>query len=88
MDETVTVRAMGLMRVISGSIEILAALLIWRMARVETAIQINAALGLVGPAFFISVTLLGIAGLTDKLSVTKLLMIVAGVILIFLGGRK
>lgn len=88
VDETVTVRAMGIMRVISGSIEIAAALLIWRMARVETAIQINAALGLVGPAFFISVTLLGIAGLTDKLSVTKLLMIVAGVVLIFLGGRK
>lgn len=88
MDETVTVRAMGIMRVISGSIEIAAALLIWRMARVETAIQINAALGLVGPVFFISVTLLGIAGLTDKLSVTKLLMIVAGVVLIFLGGRK
>lgn len=88
MDESVTVRAMAAMRFISGSIEVLAAVLILRWARVDTAIQINAALGLVGPAFFIAVTLLGIAGLTEKLSLTKLLMIVGGVALVFFGGRK
>ncbi len=50
--------------------------------------QINAALGLVGPAVFIGVTVLGVAGLTGKVSATKLLMIVVGVTLVFLGGRK
>lgn len=88
MEESITVRAMGIMRIVSGAIELAAAFLMLRLARVETAVQINAALGLVGPAIFISVTALGIAGLSDKISVTKLLMIAAGVVLIFLGGRK
>lgn len=88
MDESVTVRAMGLMRIVSGLIEVAAAVLILRFARLETAMQINAALGLVGPAVFIGVTVLGVAGLTGKVSATKLLMIVVGVTLVFLGGRK
>lgn len=88
VEESITVRAMGIMRIVSGAIELAAAFLMLRLARVETAVQINAALGLVGPAIFISVTALGIAGLSDKISVTKLLMIAAGVVLIFLGGRK
>jgi Protein of unknown function (DUF2619). len=88
VDESAVVRAMAAMRFVSGSIEILAALLILRLARVETAVQINAALGLVGPAFFIAVTFLGIAGLSGKLPPAKLLLIAAGVALVFLGGRR
>lgn len=79
---------MGIMRFVSATIELGAAFLIMRLARVDAAIQINAALGLVGPAIFISVTLLGIAGLSGKISVTKLLMIAGGVVLVLLGSRK
>ena len=45
--------------------------------------------GLVGPAFFIAVTFLWyIAGLSGKLPPAKLLLIAAGVALVFLGGRR
>lgn len=88
MDELATVRAMGIMRFLSAAMELGAAFLIMRIARVDAAIQINALLGLVGPAIFISVTLLGVAGLSGKVSVLKLLMIAAGVVLILLGGRR
>lgn len=88
MDEWATVRVMGIMRFISAAMELAAAFLIMRIARIDTAIQLNAVLGLVGPAIFVSVTLLGVAGLSGKISVPKLLMIAAGVVLVLLGGRR
>lgn len=78
---------MAFIRFASSMMEFCAAMLMLHMARVDAAVKINAVLGLVGPAIFISITVLGIAGLADQLSVTKLLLVVTGVVLIFLGTR-
>lgn len=78
---------MAFIRFASSMMEFCAALFMLHFARVEAAVNINAALGLVGPIIFLSITALGIAGLAGKLSIGKLLLVVAGVGLIFIGTR-
>lgn len=77
--------AMGAVRILSGSIEIIAALLMFHFKTVEAAFKINAILALVGPTALIVVTSLGLIGLADQLPITKFLLIFMGVFLIFFG---
>jgi len=79
---------MAIMRVLSGSVELLAAWLMWRAGRVESALQINAALGVFGPTVLILVTALGIAGLAGRMPPAKLILIGCGALLILLGARR
>lgn len=88
MNESVTVKAMAFIRFASSMMEFCAALFMLHFARVETAVTINAALGLVGPLIFLSITALGIAGLAGKVSFAKLALIVVGIVLIFIGTRS
>lgn len=85
--EPATVKAMAFIRFASSMMEFCAALFMLHFARVDTAVNINAALGLVGPVIFISITALGVAGLAGQVSPAKLLLVVAGVVLIFIGTR-
>lgn len=87
-DTSKIVWSMAAFRLLSGSVEILAALLILRHQSVQTAFQINALLGLVGPAVLIIVSLLGIVGLAGKVPYSKIALIVAGVLLILYASRK
>lgn len=82
------VLSMALLRVLSGSIELLAAFLIYRFNNVEKALLINSSLAFVGPLVFIGVTTLGLIGITDKLSFTKLAWIAAGLTFLFIGILK
>lgn len=82
------VAGMALMRLISASIEITAALFMLRLAKIEVALRINATLGLVGPMVMIGVTTLGLVGLAGQLSYGKLFFIVLGVGLILYGVRN
>jgi hypothetical protein len=52
----------------------------------ETAVSIDAALGLFGPSIFLLVSLAGLFGLAAKLPLAKLLLIGGGVGLVFLGA--
>jgi len=79
---------MGILRLLSGTIEITAACLIIYFNRVETALKINALLAIVGPTVLILVTTLGLIGISDKVSLLKMVTILTGVILIFLGLNK
>lgn len=79
--------SMALLRTISGLIEITAALLILRLHRVETALRINALLGLVGPVIFLLVSVLGLIAVTVKLSPYKIGLVVIGIILVLLGTK-
>jgi len=88
MDTQLPVRGMASLRIVSGSVELLAALLMWRLGRVESALQINAALGLFGPTVMLLVTLIGIASLAGDVPVHRLALIGAGALLIFLGARS
>lgn len=87
MEEPQLLRAMGWLRIVSGSIEIAAALLIWRSFRVEQAVRINAALGLAGPIFFLVVSALGLAGLAGRISLIRVCFVLAGLGLVFAGTR-
>ncbi|MDA8235379.1 MAG: YqhV family protein [Clostridia bacterium] len=80
--------AMALMRVLSGFIELTAAMLMLKFDRIETAVKINAALALVGPVVMIIVTTIGLVGLAGKVSPVRVAMILTGVTLIFAGMRK
>jgi len=79
---------MGLLRMLSATIELTAALLIIYFNKVETALKINALLAIVGPTIMILVTTLGLIGISDKVSPLKMLTILTGVILIFIGLNK
>jgi len=86
MDKIVV--GMALLRVLSGSIELTAALVIYRLQSVEKALLVNSSLALVGPLVFIVVTALGLAGMADRLTFGKLAWIAAGVACLFIGILK
>lgn len=88
MDEAGLVRAMAVVRMISSGIELAAALLMLRLSRLDAAVQINAALGMVGPLVLLTVTLLGISGLAGQVTWSRLALIGAGVLLVILGARR
>lgn len=82
------VLGMALLRLLSGSIEITAALLMLKFDNLHTAFKINAILALVGPTVLITVTTIGLIGLAGKMPMSKMFIIVVGVITIFIGLRK
>lgn len=79
--------SMALLRLLAGSIEITAALLMLKFGRVQTAIKINGVLGLIGPVILTLVSSLGIIGLAQQIPLSKLVTVALGVILIFVGTR-
>lgn len=82
------VLSMATLRVLSGSIEIIAAVLMLRFMQVEKALLINSGLAFVGPLILLSTTAIGLVGMADKLSAGKLLWILLGVSCIFFGILK
>lgn len=87
-EEGKVVGGMALFRMISAAIEVTAAMLMLKFGRVETAVQINALLGLVGPVILITVSALGLAGLAGKVPLSKLALLGAGVALILIALRR
>ncbi|BAF59996.1 MAG: YqhV family protein [Pelotomaculum sp.] len=79
------VAGMAGVRLLSAAIEFTAAMLMLKSGRVETAFKINSVLALVGPAVLLTVTSLGLAGLAGKVSPAGMVVILAGVVLIFIG---
>lgn len=86
--EQPTVNNMAVIRVISGLLEIGAALFFMKVGKVDAALRINAFLGLVGPLVFIMVSVLGIAAIAVKLSWLKITVIITGLILVFVGTKS
>ena len=79
---------MALIRCISGLTEFSAAMLMLKLDKVEHAMRINALLAFVGPIVLITTTTIGLAGLAGKVSPGKMIIIAAGVTLIFIGVNK
>ncbi|RXZ78276.1 DUF2619 domain-containing protein [Paenibacillaceae bacterium] len=79
---------MALLRLLSGSIEISAALLMLRFNQIEKALVINSSLALVGPIILIATTTIGLVGLSDKLSAGKFVWVLAGVTCLMIGILK
>jgi putative exporter of polyketide antibiotics len=79
---------MASLRLLSGTLEILAALFIIKVNEVEKAMLINSSLALVGPPVLLLTTTIGLIGMADRISVAKILWIFIGVACIFIGVRK
>nr|WP_285847117.1 YqhV family protein [Sporosarcina luteola] len=71
-----------ILRVISGSIEITAAAFMFKFNDLEKAFYINSLLALVGPCILIVTTGLALHGLADKISLTRMVCLFAGISLI------
>jgi putative exporter of polyketide antibiotics len=82
------VLSMASLRMMSGSLEIIAALIMLRLNQIDKALMVNSGLALVGPFVLLATTTIGLVGLADKLSMGKMLWVLAGVSCIFIGILK
>lgn len=82
------VAGMAALRIVSGGIEITAAVLMLRFMQVDKALLINSGLALVGPLILLTTTTIGLVGMADKLSFDKMAWIFIGVSCIFFGILK
>lgn len=83
-----TLNNMATVRMISGLLEIGVALLFLKAGRVDAALRLNAFLGLIGPMVFIVVSALGITAIAVKLSWMKVILTMAGLLLVLLGTKS
>lgn len=83
-----TIIGMASLRVLSGSIEIMAAILMIKFNQIEKALLVNSGLALVGPFILLLTTTIGLLGMADRLNLWKMVWILAGVTCIFIGIRK
>lgn len=74
-------------RTVSATLEVAAALLLWRMTDARTMLRLNSALGMVGPVIFVTVSALGLAATFDRLQPHKLGLVFVGIVLVVLGTR-
>ncbi len=79
---------MALLRMISGTIELIAAFLILRFNNIEKALVINSSLAFVGPLIFMTITSLGLVGVAEKLSFGKLAWVSIGIVCLLIGILK
>lgn len=82
------IMGMAALRVFSGSLEIIAALLILKVNQVEKALLINSGLAIVGPVILITTTAIGLLGMSDRVSFAKIAWILVGISCILIGVRK
>ncbi|ARD48875.1 hypothetical protein SporoP37_12375 [Sporosarcina sp. P37] len=71
-----------ILRVISGSIEVTAAALMFKFNDLEKAFYINSLLALVGPFILIVTTGIALHGLTEKISLVRIICLFTGIFLI------
>jgi hypothetical protein len=79
---------MGMIRLLSGCIEIAAALIMLRLNQVEKALVVNTGLAMVGPMVLLTTTAIGLVGMADKLSWDKLMWVGCGVACLMFGILK
>ncbi|WP_427138941.1 YqhV family protein [Psychrobacillus psychrodurans] len=71
-----------ILRLLSGSIELSAAMLMIKFNDLEKAFYINSLLALVGPVVLIITTGIGLTGLSEKISLTRMVCLFSGILLI------
>jgi len=82
------VLGMALLRLMSGSIEIFAAILMLKFNSIEKALMVNTSLALIGPIILILTTTIGLLGIVGNISLMKLGWIALGVCFIFIGVKS
>ncbi len=81
------VYGMAGLRLMSSLVELSGALLMLYFGTAEKALQVNAGLALVGPFVLVAVTILGVTGMADSISWSRVVWIVLGVACILFGAR-
>jgi hypothetical protein len=76
---------MAMIRILSGSLELTAAIVMLKLNDVQKALAVNSMLALVGPLVLLSTTAIGLVGIADKLSPGKFIWILAGVGCLLIG---
>lgn len=71
-----------LLRILSGSIDITAAMFMFKFNDLEKAFYINTLLALVGPVILIVTTGIALFGLAEKISLTRMICLFCGIVLI------
>ncbi|HHW14728.1 MAG TPA: DUF2619 domain-containing protein [Firmicutes bacterium] len=87
LNESRAVSGMALLRFVSGALEVGAAFLMLRAGRVASALQLNAALGFVGPAVNLLVCALGVVFVATRFPWWKTGLVGLGAVLIWFGTR-
>ncbi|MDG0875153.1 YqhV family protein [Paenibacillus thiaminolyticus] len=82
------VASMSGLRLISGCLEITAALIMLKLNEPEKALAVNSMLALVGPLVLIATTTIGLIGIADKLNWSKIAWIAVGVSCLLIGILK
>jgi putative exporter of polyketide antibiotics len=82
------VLGMAFLRLLSGSIELFAAILMLKFNSVEKALVVNSSLAIVGPIILILTTSIGLLGIVEKISYMKMVWIFLGVGFIFIGVKS
>ncbi|AHN21838.1 DUF2619 domain-containing protein [Lysinibacillus sphaericus] len=82
-----SVLAMVILRVLSGSIEVSAGLLMLKLNNLEKAFYINTMLALVGPTVLIVTTAIALFGLADKIPVARIICLFTGITLIIVSSH-
>jgi hypothetical protein len=82
------VLGMAGIRLLSSLIEMTGAFLMLYFGTASKALQVNAALALVGPVVLVTVTFLGVLGVADDIRWGKLVWIVVGVGCILYGAKS
>lgn len=83
-----TVLTMAGLRVLSSLIELSAAIIMIITNDIRKAVVVNSILAVVGPLIFIITMTIGIYQIAGQLSYAKLILILAGVVLILAGVHK
>ena len=73
---------MIILRIFSGSIDITAAMFMYKYNDLEKAFYINTLLALVGPCVLIITTAIALFGLAEKISLTRMICLFSGILLI------
>lgn len=86
--ERAALNNMAAIRIISGILEITVAFIFLKIGRVDSALRMNAFLGLIGPLVFIAVSVLGIVAIAVRLPWYKVFIISLGIILVLVGTKN
>lgn len=86
MDKTVI--GMAVLRIMSGCLELTAALVMLRLGEVQKALAVNSLLAVVGPFVLFSTTAIGLVGLAERLSPEKFVWVGLGVVCLLIGVLK
>ncbi|MBU9721224.1 MULTISPECIES: YqhV family protein [Bacillaceae] len=80
--------SMIILRLLSGSFELTAAILMYKFNSIEKALAINAILAVVGPIVLVLTMTIGLVGIADQMKFSNLLIVGIGVALILYGLNR